>query len=158
MLYEVITIEGNASQKKKIRIISNLLILASPVESRYISRLILEDMRIGMNIPTILAAFSNYFGIEKEYLEKTYALTNDIGIIGEKLLKNSDIRNDPELKLTVFRPIKPMLAQLTPSIEDAIIEMKTPQFETKYDGARVQVHKKDRITSYNVCYTKLLRK
>jgi DNA ligase-1 len=135
------TIEGTSSQKKKIRIISNLLIIANPIESRYISRLILEDMRIGMNIPTILAAFSNYFGIEKEKIEKVYAVTNDIGLIGKKLLENSNFEEDPELNLTVFRPIKPMLAQLTPSIEEAVIEMKNPQFETKYDGARVQVHK-----------------
>ncbi|MBA2850629.1 DNA ligase-1 [Methanococcus maripaludis] len=134
-------IEGNSSQKKKTRIISNLLILADPVESRYISRLILEDMRIGMNIPTILASFSNYFNVNKESIEKIYAVTNDIGLLGEKLISGSDIENDPELKLKVFRPIKPMLAQLTPSIEDAMIETKMPQFETKYDGARVQVHK-----------------
>ena len=134
-------IEGNSSQKKKTRIISNLLILADPVESRYISRLILEDMRIGMNIPTILASFSNYFNVNKESVEKIYAVTNDIGLLGEKLISGSDIENDPELKLKVFRPIKPMLAQLTPSIEDAMIETKMPQFETKYDGARVQVHK-----------------
>nr|A9AAX4.1 RecName: Full=DNA ligase; AltName: Full=Polydeoxyribonucleotide synthase [ATP] [Methanococcus maripaludis C6] len=134
-------IEGNSSQKKKTRIISNLLILSNPVESRYISRLILEDMRIGMNIPTILASFSNYFNVNKEAVEKIYAVTNDIGLIGKKLISGSDIENDSELKLKVFRPIKPMLAQLTPSIEDAIIETKMPQFETKYDGARVQVHK-----------------
>jgi DNA ligase-1 len=134
-------IEGNSSQKKKTRIISNLLILADPVESRYISRLILEDMRIGMNIPTILASFSNYFNVNKESVEKIYAVTNDIGLLGEKLISGSNIENDPELKLKVFRPIKPMLAQLTPSIEDAMIETKMPQFETKYDGARVQVHK-----------------
>ena len=35
-LKKLSSIEGNASQKKKIRIISNLLILANPVESRYI--------------------------------------------------------------------------------------------------------------------------
>ncbi|MBA2868606.1 ATP-dependent DNA ligase [Methanococcus maripaludis] len=134
-------IEGNSSQKKKTRIISNLLILADPVESRYISRLILEDMRIGMNIPTILASFSNYFNVNKESVEKIYAVTNDIGLLGEKLISGSDIENDSELQLKVFRPIKPMLAQLTPSIEDAMIETKMPQFETKYDGARVQVHK-----------------
>ncbi|MBB6400790.1 DNA ligase-1 [Methanococcus maripaludis] len=134
-------IEGNSSQKKKTRIISNLLILADPVESRYISRLILEDMRIGMNIPTILASFSKYFNVNKESVEKIYAVTNDIGLLGEKLISGSDIENDSELQLKVFRPIKPMLAQLTPSIEDAMIETKMPQFETKYDGARVQVHK-----------------
>ncbi|WP_459202577.1 ATP-dependent DNA ligase [Methanococcus sp. CF] len=140
-LKKLSNIEGNSSQKKKIRIISNLLILSNPVESRYISRLILEDMRIGMNIPTILAGFSNYFNVNKENIEKTYAVTNDIGLLGEKLISGTEIESDSELQLKVFRPIKPMLAQLTPSIEDAMIETKMPQFETKYDGARVQVHK-----------------
>ncbi|MBP2172621.1 ATP-dependent DNA ligase [Methanococcus voltae] len=145
-LKKLSAIEGASSQKKKIRTISNLLISANALETRYLARLILEDMRIGMNISTILSAFSIYFEIPKPDLEKTYAVTNDIGKIGERLLSYDgnyyeNFKKDKELHLNLFRPIKPMLAQLTPSINDAIIEMGVPQFETKYDGARVQIHK-----------------
>ncbi|WP_292460277.1 ATP-dependent DNA ligase [Methanothermococcus sp.] len=143
-LKKISEIEGANSQKKKIRYISNLLLKASPIERRYLVRLILEDMRIGMSVPTILSAFSLYFNIPKEKLEKIYAVVNDIGLIAEKLMLNADINKDEDLKLRIFRPIKPMLAQLIPSIGDAIVEMGTPQFETKYDGARVQIHKKDK--------------
>ncbi|ENN96825.1 DNA ligase [Methanocaldococcus villosus KIN24-T80] len=132
-------IEGEGSQKKKIRLISGLFLRATPIEARYLARLILEDMRIGMNVPTILEALSIYFNIPKERLEKIYAITNDIGLLAEKLLKN-ELDSD-ELKLKLFRPIKPMLAQIAPSIEQAILEMGKAQFETKFDGARVQIHK-----------------
>ncbi len=142
-LKKISEIEGTNSQKKKIRHISSLLLKSSPIERRYLARLILEDMRIGMSVPTILSAFSIYFNIPKEKLEKIYAVVNDIGLIAEKLMLNVDIDKDEDLKLRIFRPIKPMLAQLISSINDAIIEMGVPQFETKYDGARVQIHKKD---------------
>jgi DNA ligase-1 len=132
-------IEGEGSQKKKLRLISSLFVRASPIECRYLARLILEDMRIGMNVPTILDALSVYFNVPKEKLEKIYAITNDIGLLAEKLLMD-DLESE-ELKLKLFRPIKPMLAQLTPSIEEALLEMGRAQFETKYDGARVQIHK-----------------
>ncbi|MCS3901173.1 ATP-dependent DNA ligase [Methanococcus voltae] len=154
-LKKLSSIEGTSSQKKKIRTISNLLISANALETRYLARLILEDMRIGMNISTILGAFSIYFGIPKPELEKTYAVSNDIGKIGERLLSYDgnyyeNFKKDSELHLKLFRPIKPMLAQLTPSISDAIIEMGIPQFETKYDGARVQIHKNgDNVKIYS---------
>jgi len=141
-LKKVVEIEGVNSQKKKIRHISNLFLITSPLERRYIARIILEDMRIGMNVPTILGAFSKYFNVPKEKLERIYSVVNDIGIIGAKLMLGVDLDKDQDLKLRLFRPIKPMLAQLIPSIEDAIKEIGTPQFETKYDGARIQVHKK----------------
>ncbi|EHP84751.1 ATP-dependent DNA ligase [Methanotorris formicicus] len=140
-LRKVAEIEGEMSQKKKLRYISSLFLRASPIESRYLARVILEDMRIGMNIPTIIEALSLYFNVPKEKLERIYAVTNDIGLLAEKLMEGN--LDSEELKLRVFRPIKPMLAQLVPSIRDAINEMKLPQFETKYDGARVQIHKKD---------------
>ncbi|HID47506.1 MAG TPA: ATP-dependent DNA ligase [Methanothermococcus okinawensis] len=148
-LKKVGEIEGESSQKKKIRHISNLFLRATPLERRYIARIILEDMRIGMNIPTILSAFSKYFGIPKEKLERIYAVVNDIGLIGEKLLMGVDIDKDEDLKLKLFRPIRPMLAQIAPSIKDAIEEIGTPQFETKYDGARVQIHRSgDKVKIY----------
>ncbi|HIQ31973.1 MAG TPA: ATP-dependent DNA ligase [Methanothermococcus okinawensis] len=148
-LKKVGEIEGESSQKKKIRYISNLLLRATPLERRYIARIILEDMRIGMNIPTILSAFSKYFGIPKEKLERIYAVVNDIGLLGEKLLMGVDIDKDEDLKLKLFRPIRPMLAQIAPSIKDAIEEIGTPQFETKYDGARVQIHRSgDKVKIY----------
>ncbi|CAB3287796.1 DNA ligase [Methanocaldococcus lauensis] len=141
-------IEGEGSVKKKLRLISSLFLRASPIECRYLARLILEDMRIGMNVPTILEALSVYFNVPKEKLEKLYAITNDIGLLAEKLLRGN--LDDEELKLKIFRPIKPMLAQIAPSIEEALLEMGRAQFETKYDGARVQIHKdKDKVKIYS---------
>lgn len=141
-------IEGEGSQKKKLRLISSLFMRASPIECRYLARLILEDMRLGMNVPTILDALSVYFNVPKEKLEKIYAITNDIGLLAEKLIKNE--LESEDLKLRLFRPIKPMLAQLAPSIEEALLEMGKAQFETKYDGARVQIHKGgDKVKIYS---------
>ncbi len=41
-----------------------------------------------------------------------------------------------------MRPVKPMLAQNVSSVEEALQVMGgTADFETKYDGARLQVHK-----------------
>ena len=148
-LIKLSKVEGANSQKKKIRYISNIFINSSPIEQRYLARLILEDMRIGLNIPTILGAFAKYFNYPKEDLEKIYSVVNDIGLLGEKLINKVNIYNDEDLKLKIFRPIKPMLAQLISSIKEAINEMETPQFETKYDGARVQIHKNENENNEN---------
>ncbi len=149
-LIKISNITGTNSQKRKIRHLSSLFLTATPLERRYLTRLILEDMRLGMSVPTILQSLSIYYNVPKEKLERIYSVVNDIGLLAKKLMEGVDIDKDEDLKLKIFRPIRPMLAQLIPSIKDAIVEMDEPQFETKYDGARVQIHKKgDEVKIYS---------
>ena len=96
--------------------------------------------------------------------------------------KKGGIEALENLGIEINRPIKMMLSQISPDIDADIREMKEAAIEWKFDGTRVQIHKSGnsvtlfsrklenvtnslpdlveivrRITSYNVCYTKLLR-
>ena len=86
-------------------------------------------------------AIAQAFKVSPELVRRSDMLITDIGetakiarLEGEEGLKKISIRP--------MRPVKPMLAQNVSSVEEALQVMGgTADFETKYDGARLQVHK-----------------
>ena len=133
-------ISGKRAQKKKIDILMDLLSAASPLEAKYISRTVLEELRVGVGEGTIKDAISEAFGIPKEVTERALMLTNDMGLVAQ-VARNEGEKGLRKLSLKPGKPVKPMLAQLSPGIEISIVEMGWALCETKYDGIRVQIHR-----------------
>lgn len=136
---KVSSYSGKGSQDKKIKYLSKLFSAASPIEARYLSRIILEQMRTGAAEGIILDAISKFSDIPRKDVEKAYLLTNDLGLIA--LYSRRGISELSKLNVTVGRPLKPMLAQIAGSIDLALNGIDEPEMEVKYDGARIQVHK-----------------
>jgi DNA ligase 1 len=141
-LVKIADITGGRSQYKKMEILRELLSSASPQEAKYITRTVMEELRVGVGEGTIRDAISQAFDIPKEVVERAQMLTNDMGLVAEVARKEGE---DGLRKLTLKpgKPVKPMLAQLSPQIQVSIEEMGWALCETKYDGIRVQIHRKD---------------
>ena len=132
--------QGKGSQDKKISYLSELFSAATSIEARYLSRTILEQMRTGAAEGIIIDAISKFSGIPKQDVEKAYLLTNDLGLVA--LYSKKGDQDLYKLDVIVGRPLKPMLAQIAGSIELVLNDIEEPEMEVKYDGARIQVHKK----------------
>ncbi|MDI6701880.1 ATP-dependent DNA ligase [Methanothermobacter wolfeii] len=135
------SISGERAQSRKIDILLEILSQAKPLEAKYITRTVLEELRVGVAEGIIRDAISGAFGVDPALVERAHMLTNDLGMValvardeGEEGLK--------KLNLEPGRPVKPMLAQLADSIESAVQELGRAFCETKYDGVRVQIHRK----------------
>ena len=131
---------GKRSQDIKVKNLQFLFSQASPLEARYIARLAIEDMRIGVGEGSIRDAVARAFasaGADSEKVERAYNLTNDMGLVAAAARAGTLDR----LSVMINHPIKMMLAQLGESIPAALAEMGTAAVEWKYDGARVQIHK-----------------
>jgi DNA ligase 1 len=106
----------------------------------YFTRMVLNQMRIGVGAGTLSRALAQAFGVGVAEVERLYALTNDIGLVAEaarrgpKGLKGSG--------LTLFRPYQFMNAHKAddPSEIFGRVKGKPVIFEVKYDGARLQIH------------------
>ncbi|MCL2687256.1 MAG: ATP-dependent DNA ligase [Methanobrevibacter sp.] len=140
-LRKIAKISGDKSTSRKIAIVLELLSSATGTEAKYISRTIIEELRIGVGEGTIRDAISQAFNIEKSVADRAHMLTNDLGLVA-KVAKEKGIGGLKELNLTPGKPVKPMLAQLSEGIAISVEEMGEAICETKYDGIRVQVHKK----------------
>ncbi|MBE8538624.1 ATP-dependent DNA ligase [Geoglobus acetivorans] len=146
---EISSLEGGGSQKKKILLLSELYSLCSPIEARYLTRLILREMRLGIGEGIIRDAIGKAFGIESEIVERAYMITNDFGKVAVEA-KNGGKQALLSLRITPHIPVKMMLAQVAESLEEATREIKELGVEWKFDGSRVQIHYADgRVTIYS---------
>ncbi|MGD0952084.1 MAG: ATP-dependent DNA ligase [Methanotrichaceae archaeon] len=128
---------GKRSQEAKVKNLQFLFGEASPLEARYIARLAMEDLRIGVGEGVARDAIAKAFGQPAELVERGYNLTNDIGLVAQHA-KHGTLSS---LNVTINHPIKMMLAQLGDTIPSALQEMRNAAIEWKFDGARVQIHK-----------------
>jgi len=82
-LRKLASITGQRAQSKKINILLGILSLASPIEAKYITRTILEELRVGAGEGIISDAISLAFSINKKVVERAYMLTNDLGMVAK---------------------------------------------------------------------------
>ncbi|RBQ23435.1 DNA ligase [Candidatus Methanobinarius endosymbioticus] len=147
-LRKLAKISGNRSISRKIARVLELLSSASATEAKYISRTIIEELRIGVGEGIIRDAISQAFNVEKSVADRAHMLTNDLGLVA-KVAKEEGEEGLKKLNLSPGKSVKPMLAQLSEGIGISIEEMGEAICETKYDGIRVQIHKKgDKINLF----------
>lgn len=131
---------GPGSQTKKIKYLAELLSNASPKEAKYILRTILGELRIGVAEGLVRNAIAKSFNIDVNLIERAIMYTNNIGVVGRTAKEGID--EIKKIKMKLFIPVKPMLAITSPSISNSLNESEKVALEIKYDGARVQIHKK----------------
>lgn len=151
-LKKIAKISGSGAQFRKIDILLELLSSALPREAKYITRTVVEELRIGVGEGTIKDAIAEAFDIKKEIIERAHMLTNDLGLVAKVAKEEGEIGLQ-KLTLKPGKPVKPMLAQLSESIKTSIEEMGWALCETKYDGVRIQIH---RVTDEILIYTRRL--
>lgn len=141
-LEKIPEVSGSGSIDEKTSILAELLSSASSEEGKYIVRTVLEEMRVGVGEGIVRNAVSKAFDIDKDIVEHAYNVRNDFGEVA-KIAKEKGKKGLEKLKLEIGRPIKPMLAQKAESAEQVLKDMGgKAAFEIKYDGMRIQIHKK----------------
>ncbi len=131
---------GKGSKDKKERLIEALLGRATPIEAKYLVKIMIGEMRTGFQEGLMEAAVSRAFSIPLENIQKSSMLTGDVSEVAY-LCKKYGRKGILNLGFKVFRPIKPMLAQMAEDLREVLREHggKT-SLEYKLDGARIQIH------------------
>ena len=148
--------EGDGSEDTRRDTLFGLFNRASPAEAKYLARLVLGEMRIGVGGGTVRDAVAEAFlganvttpveerdedddtGELVAAVEEALQVTNDYGRVAE-LARDEGVAGLRDVSLEVGRPVRAMLAQAG-SVTDALEEWDEVAVETKYDGARVQLH------------------
>ena len=130
--------DGEGSRDRKVEELFGLFTRADPIAARYLARIVLDEMRIGVGEGTVRDAVAEAFDVPVESVQRALQVTNDYGAVAVRARDEGE-SGLAEVTLTVGRPVRAMLAQ-TGTAADAVDAWGTVAVETKFDGARVQVH------------------
>ena len=136
----------------KAKLLQNRLSILSPREGEYVVKILTGDLRIGLREGLVEEAITKAFDVPLEEVREASMLSGDIGQTA--LLASRKELHRAELSL--FRPIKCMLATPQPTAEavwerfagatdtdrTAALSMRaTVYLEDKFDGIRAQLHR-----------------
>jgi DNA ligase-1 len=144
---------GPGSQELKIRLVSSLLNVSTAREARFIIKLIMGKLRLGIADYTVMDALAIAFTGNKSnrsLLENAYNVSSDLGNVAKTLAANG-IESVKLLQITLYKPIRPMLAERVVTAEEALERMnEIAAAEYKLDGERIQIHKgKERVELFS---------
>jgi len=152
-LFKIAKLEGKGSQDLKMKYISSLLNDATPLEAKFVIKILLGTLRLGIAENTVMDALAIAFTGKKEnrvQIENAYNVSSDLGKVS-LIVATDGIDEIKKFKISLFSPIRPMLADRVQSEKDVIKKMPE-QFvaEYKLDGERVQIHKQsDKIILFS---------
>jgi len=130
--------EGPGSRDTKLDTLFGLFNRAGPTEARFLARLVVGTMRIGVGEGTVRDATAEAFDVPVDAVERAIQVSNDVGLVTETARQEGEAGLG-DVRLAVGWPIEAMLAQ-TGTAVDALKEWGRVAVETKFDGVRIQVH------------------
>jgi len=136
---------GSGSLDLKLNMLAGLLSDASPSEAKYIVRTVTGSLRLGIADMTVLDALAVAFGGGKEtreQLERAYNISSDLGRVA-RIVAEEGIEGIEKFRVMPGEPIRPMLAERLSSSAEILEKLGGRCIaEYKYDGERIQAHKK----------------
>jgi DNA ligase-1 len=129
--------EGKDSLSKKKDILVGLFANSSPIEAKYLAKIIANELRIGVVEGLLEHAIASAFNKDYSAVEDAYLACNNLADVALQAKYN-------RLDTIIVRPSKPiafMLADTLTSIDNLKEYTKPLIVEYKYDGVRAQVHK-----------------
>jgi DNA ligase-1 len=143
-LRQIAAAEGTGSQGRKLELLAGLLGRATPLEARYLLRLVTKSLRLGIGTPTILDALAQVYGggrAAKPVLERGYNICCDLGRVAAVLV-DGGLSAVGELQVRPGNPVRVMLAQRLADAAEILAKLGGEcSAEYKYDGVRVQAHR-----------------
>jgi len=139
-LYSIARAKGTLD---KVMLLINLLRALSSVEAKFVVRIIVGNLRLGVGEATIIEALALLLGRReyKQMVERAYNLCSDLGLVA-KTLAQKGLQGLAEFKIQPGYPIRMALAERVASAEELIRRLGKCAVEAKYDGFRLQIHKK----------------
>lgn len=145
-LYSVASISGSGSQDKKMKLLSDLILSVGALSARYIVRVVIGNLRLGLSDKTILDALSWAKTGDKSFrteIEKAYGVRADIGEIAVMIL-STDIDDLKTLldgvTLLPGTPIASKLVEREKNSIDTFNRLGKCIVQPKLDGLRAQIH------------------
>jgi DNA ligase 1 len=129
-------IAATRSPAAKAALTRDLLSQATPLEAKYIVKIMTGDLRIGLKESLVEEAIAKAFGGTLAEVQRANMLLGDVG----ETVILATANKLGEARMRLFHPLGFMLASPAESAEQALSYFQNALVEDKYDGIRAQAH------------------
>lgn len=120
----------------KAMLVRDLLGRATPLEAKYLIKIMTGDLRIGLKESLVEDAIAKAYGGTLAEVQRANMLLGDIG----ETLRLATQGKLAEAKMRMFHPLGFMLASPVESAKEGLSYFAEAAVEDKYDGIRAQAH------------------
>ncbi|MFB7460391.1 ATP-dependent DNA ligase [Streptomyces sp. NPDC056188] len=139
-LSELGTVSGPGSQAERSRLVGELMGAATEDEQRFLLGLLTGEVRQGALDAIAVEALAGATGAPPADVRRAVMLAGSLQTVAQALLAEGPPALE-RFRLTVGRPVLPMLAHSASSVAEAVEKLGACAVEEKLDGIRVQVHR-----------------
>ncbi|MEV0242616.1 ATP-dependent DNA ligase [Streptomyces sp. NPDC050674] len=139
-LSELAKVSGPGSQAERTRLVGELMGAATEDEQRFLLGLLTGEVRQGALDAVAVEGLAQATGAPSADVRRAVMLAGSLQAVAQALLAEGPGSLD-RFRLTVGRPVLPMLAHSASSVAEAVDKLGTCAVEEKLDGIRVQVHR-----------------
>ena len=130
---KIAALRGPAAKSAEVR---ELLSLVTPLEAKYIIKIMTGDLRIGLKESLVEEAIAAAYDVLLAQTQRANMLLGDIG----EALRYAAEGKLAQAEMRLFHPLGFMLASPAESAGDALAYFHNAWVEDKYDGIRAQAH------------------
>ncbi len=139
-LDRIATATGKGSQAARRGELAELFSRTTEQERRFLLGLLSGELRQGALEGIMVEAVARAAGVPASEVRRALMVGGDLGVVAAKAVAGGS-EGLAGFRLTVLRPIQPMLAQTATDLTDALGRIHHAAVEWKLDGARIQVHR-----------------
>jgi DNA ligase 1 len=143
-LHDIAAAEGTGSQGRKLDLLATMIGRTTPLEARYVLRLVTGNLRLGVGTPTVLDALVRVHAggkADRPVLERAYNVCCDLGVVAETLARGG-LTAVEAIRVQPGNPVRVMLAQRMSEADEILARLGGEcAAEYKYDGVRIQAHR-----------------
>ncbi|WP_123963612.1 ATP-dependent DNA ligase [Streptomyces sp. TLI_185] len=140
LLGELGKVSGAGSQAERARLVGELMGAATEDEQRFLLGLLTGEVRQGALDAVAVEGLAQATGAPPADVRRAVMLAGSLQTVAQALLADGPAALD-RFRLTVGRPVLPMLAHSASSVAEAVDKLGACAVEEKLDGIRVQVHR-----------------
>ncbi|MDG9715644.1 ATP-dependent DNA ligase [Streptomyces sp. DH24] len=133
-------VSGAGSQAQRALLVGELMGAATEGEQRFLLGLLTGEVRQGALDAVAVEGLAQATGAPPPDVRRAVMLAGSLQTVAEALLADGPAALD-RFRLTVGRPVLPMLAHSASSVAEAVGKLGACAVEEKLDGIRVQVHR-----------------
>jgi DNA ligase-1 len=165
ILWNIVNTTGKGSVERKGKLIMEFLGSSTNLESKYFTRIVCGQLRLGLHSKTMMDVFSYAVRKDKELSDefsRVYGESSDIGYVASKLddFEERKVRRNLEnISIAPGFPVLSRLVERVGTFEEAV-ERLGDKFlvQGKFDGLRLQIHKyrKEEVEKRDVIWREYL--